>query len=311
MVDLRLLKHFETVFRLGSFSKAADALGLTHSALTKSIKTLEEAWDVRLFNRTTRLVAPTEAGRRLFPMAVDLLAFADNVRAETKQGARELKIVSGPAILESFLHKGILAFRDTHPATRIAAETMPPALAIEELIQRRVQLLLYHHNTVAGLPYANRLRVRELLREPYQVVFRPGHPVLKAGMSLEALLTFDWAIAGFDAAFEAALPPETRTLLATSGFPRYRLLSQAACFAMVERSDLITAAPRSAVAQAVAEGRLAAAPHPSDWEFSMCAVTLVETGTEPTVLAFIDALERAVMADVPTSVHTRIRCEHP
>ncbi len=290
MVDLRLIKHFETVFRLGSFSKAAEALGLTHSAITKSIKTLEDTWQVRLFNRTTRLVAPTEAGRRLFPMAVDLLAFADNVQRETQQGERELKVISGPAILESFIHPGILKFRETHPKTKITVETMPPTIAIEELVQRRVHLLLYHNNTVSGLPYANSLRVRELVREPYTVVFRPGHPVLKTDLSLGAMLDYDWTIAGFDPAFEGNLEPEIRHALQEGGFPRYRLLNQTACFDMVQKSDMLTAAPTSAVKEIVEAGTLGSAPYPADMDFSMSAVTLMDAGTEPTVTAFLDAL---------------------
>lgn len=291
MVDLRLLKHFETVFRLGSFSKAAEALGLTNSAITKSIKTLEETWDVRLFNRTTRLVAPTDAARRLFPMAVDLLAFAENVKTETQQGQRELKIISGPAILESFIHPGILKFRESHPQTKITVETMPPALAIEELVQRRVHLLLYHQNTVAGLPYADSLRVRELVREPYRVVFRPGHPVLQTDMSLGAMLQYDWTIAGFDPAFEGNLAPEIRDILRDGGFPLYRLLNQTACFDMVMKSDMLTAAPASAAREIVAAGTLASAPYPANMDFSMSSVTLIDAGTEPTVAAFLDALE--------------------
>lgn len=291
MVDLRLLRHFETVFRLGSFSKAADALGLTHSAITKSIKALEDTWDVRLFNRTTRLVAPTEAGRRLFPMAVDLLAFADTVEREAKQGVSQLRIISSPVILESFIHRGILEFRKHAPATRISAETMPPELAIEELIQRRAHLLLYHDDTVKGLPYANALRVKKIVEEPYHVVARAGHPAFSTDLAAETLFDYDTAIAGFDAAYEAAQPAELRAVLRERGFPTYRLLSQAACFDMVQRSDVLTVAPGSAIKALVDRGDLEAAPHPSGIEFSMTAATLIDTPLEPTVVAFLDALE--------------------
>ena len=64
-LDLVLIRRFEAVARLGSFSAAADEVGVTHSAMTKSIRTLEELWGVRLFERTTRSVVATAAGRRL------------------------------------------------------------------------------------------------------------------------------------------------------------------------------------------------------------------------------------------------------
>ena len=43
MDEMRLLRHFEAVYRLSSFSAAARELRLTHSAITKSIKALEDA----------------------------------------------------------------------------------------------------------------------------------------------------------------------------------------------------------------------------------------------------------------------------
>lgn len=60
------LSPFLALSRHKSFRRAADDLGCTPSALSHSLKALEERLDVRLFNRTTRSVALTEAGERLF-----------------------------------------------------------------------------------------------------------------------------------------------------------------------------------------------------------------------------------------------------
>jgi DNA-binding transcriptional LysR family regulator len=59
------LSTFLALARHKSFRRAADELGCTPSALSHSLKALEERLDVRLFNRTTRSVALTEAGERL------------------------------------------------------------------------------------------------------------------------------------------------------------------------------------------------------------------------------------------------------
>lgn len=59
------LSPFLALARHKSFRRAADELGCTPSALSHSLKALEERLDVRLFNRTTRSVALTEAGERL------------------------------------------------------------------------------------------------------------------------------------------------------------------------------------------------------------------------------------------------------
>lgn len=63
---LRDMPLFVEVVRTRSFRKAADALGMPDSTLSRRIAQLEEAIGVRLLNRTTRRVEPTEAGQLYF-----------------------------------------------------------------------------------------------------------------------------------------------------------------------------------------------------------------------------------------------------
>lgn len=63
--DLADLNAFRIVERLRSFTKAAVELGITTSALSHAIRNLESRLGVRLLNRTSRTVAPTEAGASL------------------------------------------------------------------------------------------------------------------------------------------------------------------------------------------------------------------------------------------------------
>lgn len=63
--DLFDLGTFAVVARLRSFSRAAKQLGISASGVSHSIRGLEERLGVRLLNRTTRSVQPTEAGERL------------------------------------------------------------------------------------------------------------------------------------------------------------------------------------------------------------------------------------------------------
>lgn len=65
MADLNELTAFAAVARLRSFRKAALERGVSASALSHALRTLEERLGVRLLNRTTRSVTPTEAGQRL------------------------------------------------------------------------------------------------------------------------------------------------------------------------------------------------------------------------------------------------------
>ena len=64
--DASDLLAFLAVARERNFTRAAAKLGMTQSALSQIIRNLEERIGVRLLNRTTRSVTPTQAGERLF-----------------------------------------------------------------------------------------------------------------------------------------------------------------------------------------------------------------------------------------------------
>src|SRR5262245_17281665 len=73
-VHLPALVAFECVARHLSFARAAEELAVTTTAISKTIKQLEAQLDVRLFNRTTRSVALTEAGAKLVGTLAPALA---------------------------------------------------------------------------------------------------------------------------------------------------------------------------------------------------------------------------------------------
>jgi DNA-binding transcriptional LysR family regulator len=76
------LTAFVTVATQRSFKRAADELGLATSSLSHSVKSLEQGLGVRLLNRTTRSVAPTEAGQLLLARLAPALQDVDAALAE-------------------------------------------------------------------------------------------------------------------------------------------------------------------------------------------------------------------------------------
>lgn len=76
------LKAFVAIVDRSSFAKAADHLGLSRSALSQTIRQLESRLGVRLLNRTTRSVSPTEPGRRLHERMAPMLREMDAAVAE-------------------------------------------------------------------------------------------------------------------------------------------------------------------------------------------------------------------------------------
>ncbi len=94
--DFAELKAFAAVVERASFKRAADHLGLTPSALSQTIRQLETRLGLRLLNRTTRSVAPTEAGAKLHariePMIQELDAAVAEAVATTGRAAGTLRI---------------------------------------------------------------------------------------------------------------------------------------------------------------------------------------------------------------------------
>ena len=76
------LKAFVAVVDRASFARAADHLGMSRSALSQTIRQLESRLGVRLLNRTTRSVSPTEPGRRLHERLAPMLRDLDDAVAQ-------------------------------------------------------------------------------------------------------------------------------------------------------------------------------------------------------------------------------------
>jgi DNA-binding transcriptional LysR family regulator len=79
------LRAFASIVQQRSFVRAAAQLGVSPSSLSQTLRGLEERLGVRLLNRTTRSVAPTEAGSRLFERLAPTLSELDAAVAEVGQ----------------------------------------------------------------------------------------------------------------------------------------------------------------------------------------------------------------------------------
>lgn len=81
------LQAFAAVIQQGSFVRAAAHLGMSASALSQTIRNAEERLGVRLVNRTTRSVSPTEIGARLLEELLPALASLDSAVARLKESS--------------------------------------------------------------------------------------------------------------------------------------------------------------------------------------------------------------------------------
>ncbi len=82
--DFAELKAFAAIVERSSFARAAAHMGLSASALSQTIRQLEARLSIRLLNRTTRSVAPTEAGARLYDRIAPMIRELDAAVAEAR-----------------------------------------------------------------------------------------------------------------------------------------------------------------------------------------------------------------------------------
>jgi DNA-binding transcriptional LysR family regulator len=121
MLDPRL-SYLVTVARLGSFTAAASATGVTQSAVTKSIADLEKEIGYSIFYRTSRGVILTEEGRDLVDRVARLLEDTRELLRGPARGRDPysgiLRIGVGPASLEWWLVEPLATLLRRHPGIR-------------------------------------------------------------------------------------------------------------------------------------------------------------------------------------------------
>lgn len=122
-VDLSDLDHFVAVARTTSFRRAARALGVSPSAVSHAVSGLEARLGVRLFNRTTRSVALTEAGRRFFarlePAFEAIRGALDEVVDDPDRPAGRLRLSVPRSALVLGLTARLARFCERYPAVEL------------------------------------------------------------------------------------------------------------------------------------------------------------------------------------------------
>lgn len=113
------LSAFVAIAEHGSFSAAARALGLSPSALSHAVRTMEARLELRLFNRTTRSVALTEAGERLLagvrPALAALEGAIDAVSAEGNKPSGTIRINASEASAKPLIKHVLPDFVERYP----------------------------------------------------------------------------------------------------------------------------------------------------------------------------------------------------
>src|SRR5215467_6684671 len=122
-IEARRWRSFTTVAEELHYGRAAERLHITQPALSRQIRDLERALGVTLFDRTSRRVVLSRAGRAVLGQARRALAESDRAVRLARLAAHgdwgELAIAALPAVALGLLPAVIRAYREAHPAIGI------------------------------------------------------------------------------------------------------------------------------------------------------------------------------------------------
>jgi aminoethylphosphonate catabolism LysR family transcriptional regulator len=171
-VNYTQVRAFDAVARAGSFSRAAEALGLTQPALTIQVRALEDRYGVKLLIRQGRGVTLTPAGEQLFRVSRQMAGLeeqAHDLLTESQQlHDRSLRIASdGPHIVMGLFAR----FLVRHPGVKLSVAMGNTRFVREDLLERRADLAI-----LPGVGDHAGIHAEPLWHHRAVVIVAPGHP---------------------------------------------------------------------------------------------------------------------------------------
>jgi DNA-binding transcriptional LysR family regulator len=142
---LKPLRAFCQTARLGSVSRAAEALYVSQPAITLQLQALERDMGVRLFERSGRRLIPTREGEALYDLARPLVEGIDGLDTAFRQevaglDAGELHVAAGSSTILYLLPKIVEGFRAAHPDVRLSLHNVTGAGGLNLLRSDEVDL---------------------------------------------------------------------------------------------------------------------------------------------------------------------------
>lgn len=178
-VSLRQLRVFLAVARLRHFRRAAEQLHLTQPAVSRQLAELESALGVRLLDRSTREVVPTEAGRYL-ESAVgrvldELESVLEHVQSEGERKRGKVRIAAVPTVAAGLMPACIASCARDYPGLSIQLHDQPQVLVLDSVRGGEVDF------GIAIDPSASAEFEHEtIMHDSFGVVCPPDHPLAHA-----------------------------------------------------------------------------------------------------------------------------------
>lgn len=314
-MDLRRLEHFRALCEHGSFSRAAESVCLSQSALSRSIQSLESDLGVTLFDRLPHGVSLTPAGRMLAPGAQRLLGNAKELLRHVEQfrlgDVSEIRLGMSPTPGALLLKPLLAKVMSARPSLRMNTRTARNPDLIEGLRAEKFDLVVLD---ATYLDDPQDFAVHALAPQNGGLWARSGHPLLGQGeVPVDALECYPVLGVNFSTAFSRRLvhalgPAAELTRLVTVLCDSYSVQRE-----LVLESDAVMLACDAIVLRDVETGQIAplplrtAAPMPKALH---AMVRLAERESSP-ALAFVqETIQKLYQNTSSISIADRSKFAH-
>ncbi|SHJ89751.1 LysR family transcriptional regulator [Paraburkholderia terricola] len=209
-VSLQQLKVFVAVARERSFTRAARQFDLTQSAVSRCVRELEDSLELKLFDRTTRQVALTNAGasleRRIGRLLDEIELTLREERAAYDGHTGVVALASNPVLSSSWVAQGLARCTAAFPELIVSVEDQPQSGVLASVEQGEADFgVVSTAEPLAG----DLLHAQVVFTTPLHAVMPPTHP-LACETSVAWSTLQEWALvtlnadAGVRAAVELA-----------------------------------------------------------------------------------------------------------
>jgi DNA-binding transcriptional LysR family regulator len=186
-MDTRQLAAFCAVVERGSFSQAAERLGVTQPAVSLQIRALEQRLGRQLLDRSGRRVEPTEAGRRLYRSAQRMLSLEEHLLEDVASGSEgeltgtlQIGASTGPAAIVVPLL--LCDFQRENPSVKVALTVADTHAVIEHVAARELEVgIVGAERRQRGVAFEPFLRDEVILAVP------PDHSFAARTVSIDDL----------------------------------------------------------------------------------------------------------------------------
>lgn len=245
VMELRQLHHLLAAADTGSISGAAERVGLTQQALSRSLSRLEESIGGKLLERQARGVVLTRLGQTVAEHAQDVVASTGRLEtaAAAELGLEKGKLVIGlsPIAAMTDIGRRMAEFAQAHPGLRIDIESGIDRDFVAALQSGQIDLAVASQMGA----FDDSIMVEQITNETWGIAGRVDHPLLTAAGGLKDFDGANWIVGrntdqlaeAITLSFEAAKASAPRPgVMTTSVLFALRGLSSTDCLAILPQS---------------------------------------------------------------------------